>query len=402
MRHSFTTIADVYDRYLPQRRTIHFAIITLISVIGLFWYAQVQANAQDARMVTVYVDGTEKTFPTEAETVEQALERAEVSLHDEDLVEPSLMTEITSDSFKINVYRARPVLVIDGRTEHQVLTPYQSPRLIAEDAGLNVYPEDEYDLTRINNFVGERTLGLRLKINRATSIRLNMYGTVELVRTQADTVGEFVAGLNLSTDDGEVVVRPAADQPIKEGMTVHAVAVSADTDVVEESIPFERRMIQDTSRPIGYEDIRTPGRDGSKLVTYKIQYENGQEVKRTVVDSVVIEKPVEEVVVVGADYTGVHPDNAAILAALRMCETHGNYQANTGNGFYGAYQFMASTWNRTAQRMGLDEWNGVLPSQAPPAVQDAFVLDNARASGGGFWSQHPGCSDKLNLPQFPY
>jgi hypothetical protein len=185
-------------------------------------------------------------------------------------------------------------------------------------------------------------------------------------------------------------------------MTIHAVAVSDDTVAVEEPIPFERRLIQDTSQPIGYEEIRTKGRKGAKLVTYKIVYENGQEVSRKEVKSVVFEQPVEEVVVVGANYTGIHPDNAAILAALRMCETHGNYQADTGNGFYGAYQFMQSTWDRTAQRMGISRWVGVRPSQAPSSVQDMFVLDNARASSGGFWSQHPGCSSKLNLPQFPY
>ena len=34
----------------------------------------------------------------------------------------------------------------------------------------------------------------------------------------------------------------------------------------------------------------------------------------------------------------------AAWAALRSCESHGNYQVNTGNGFYGAYQFDLGTW----------------------------------------------------------
>jgi hypothetical protein len=32
------------------------------------------------------------------------------------------------------------------------------------------------------------------------------------------------------------------------------------------------------------------------------------------------------------------------LRSTRMCESGGNYRTNTGNGFYGAYQFVLSTW----------------------------------------------------------
>lgn len=395
------SLVSVLNRASQSRKLVlgAFGLILLSLISSMLWS---NVSAQDGRVVTVYADDTEQTFQTDAETVKQALERADIKLHEEDLVEPGLESEITTDSFKINIYRARPVTVVDGDQEYRVLTPFKSAKLIAEDAGLTVYDEDEFELSRVNDFVNEAAIGLRLTIDRATPITLNIYGTKEKVRTQAETVGEYLVGMDLSQTEGEVVVRPKLDQPIVAGMTVHVVTLSDDTVAVEETIPFERRLIQDTSRPIGYEDIKTPGQNGSKLVTYKVVYENGQEISRRVVDSVIITKPVEEVAVVGADYSGLHPDNRAILAALRMCETHGNYQANTGNGFFGAYQFMQTTWDRTAQRMGMSKWAGIGPHQAPPSVQDAFVLDNARASAGGFWSQHPGCSDKLNLPKFPY
>jgi len=51
-----------------------------------------------------------------------------------------------------------------------------------------------------------------------------------------------------------------------------------------------------------------------------------------------------------------------VWAALRNCESHGNYADNTGNGYYGAYQFSASTWHSLG-------YPG-LPSDAPPAEQD--------------------------------
>jgi hypothetical protein len=66
------------------------------------------------------------------------------------------------------------------------------------------------------------------------------------------------------------------------------------------------------------------------------------------------------------------------LASIRACESGGNYATNTGNGFYGAYQFTLETW----QAMG----GSGLPSNASPAEQDmrAAKLWNGGA-GAGNW-----------------
>jgi Transglycosylase-like domain len=81
------------------------------------------------------------------------------------------------------------------------------------------------------------------------------------------------------------------------------------------------------------------------------------------------------------------PDNLAEdLAKLRECESGDNYQANTGNGYYGAYQFSLATWR------GLG-YSG-LPSAAPPATQDAAAT---RLEETGGWSQWPVCAAELGL-----
>ncbi|AEH08133.1 MULTISPECIES: transglycosylase family protein [Protofrankia] len=74
------------------------------------------------------------------------------------------------------------------------------------------------------------------------------------------------------------------------------------------------------------------------------------------------------------------------FAKLRQCESGGNYRINTGNGYYGAYQFDAKTWHSLG-------YSG-LPSDAPPALQDeaAYKLYNARGC-----SPWPSCSAQLGL-----
>ena len=77
---------------------------------------------------------------------------------------------------------------------------------------------------------------------------------------------------------------------------------------------------------------------------------------------------------------------AGAWAELRQCESGGNYTIDTGNGYYGAYQFSAATWH------GLG-YPG-LPNQAAPAVQDQAAQRLQARSG---WGQWPACSRKLGL-----
>lgn len=60
-----------------------------------------------------------------------------------------------------------------------------------------------------------------------------------------------------------------------------------------------------------------------------------------------------------------------------MCESGGNYKINTGNGFFGAYQFTARTW----WSMGGKGY----AHQARPIEQDYRAVKLLRTSGRGNW-----------------
>jgi Transglycosylase-like domain len=71
---------------------------------------------------------------------------------------------------------------------------------------------------------------------------------------------------------------------------------------------------------------------------------------------------------------------------LRRCESGGQYNVNTGNGFYGAYQFVPSTW----RGLGFPG----MPHQAPPDMQDEAAQTLQARSG---WGQWPACTRRLGL-----
>jgi hypothetical protein len=71
------------------------------------------------------------------------------------------------------------------------------------------------------------------------------------------------------------------------------------------------------------------------------------------------------------------------LYSLRMCESGGRYNINTGNGYYGAYQFSVGTW----RSLGYAGY----PHQASPATQDAAVRKLFARTG---WSSWPSCGQR--------
>ncbi len=71
---------------------------------------------------------------------------------------------------------------------------------------------------------------------------------------------------------------------------------------------------------------------------------------------------------------------------LRTCESGGNYATNTGNGYYGAYQFDLGTWASVG--------GTGLPSNASPATQDALAYKLWQQRGWTPWT----CAQIVGLP----
>ena len=83
---------------------------------------------------------------------------------------------------------------------------------------------------------------------------------------------------------------------------------------------------------------------------------------------------------------GSEPPAGDVWASLADCESGGNAATNTGNGYYGAFQFSLPTW-RSVGETGL-------PSDYSYSHQRAAAQRLQARSG---WGQWPACSRKLGL-----
>jgi uncharacterized protein YabE (DUF348 family) len=261
------------------------------------------ANASDSqdsrtgRLVTIHDRGEQKVILTSAATVGDALKEAGVTVDKNDAVEPDVSQKLVASQYQVNIYRARPVLVVDGAIREKVVTPHQTAIQIAADAGITLYPEDVTSLAQSTDIVADGA-GLVLTITPATPLTLVLYGSITPLRTQAKTVGELLKneGITLGKNDS---LSASDNTPITDGMTIQLWHNGNQTVNVQEVIPFNTQTIDDADQPVGYSAVTTAGVNGSKTVTYEIDMENGQEVSRTQIQSVVISQPSTQVVTKG-------------------------------------------------------------------------------------------------------
>lgn len=199
----------------------------------------IQATGDDY-FVTIYDQGTTLTVKTGSATVAEVLERSEVQLVETDIIEPSLDTVIDGD-YNINIYRARPAIILDGVEKHYVMTASYNPEQIAREAGLTIYDGDEFVAEFNGNF---------LQAGAVSTYRLTRNG-----------------GRSLTT---------------------------------EEAIPYVTEQRLDYNLAKGETYLEQAGEEGRKTLVYQIEFKDNVEVGRELISEEIKKQPVTEIVVVGA------------------------------------------------------------------------------------------------------
>jgi uncharacterized protein YabE (DUF348 family) len=288
--------------------SVSLAVLGLIGVFaGSLAARPAHATDQTGRLISVHDRGVETVFLTEADTLQAAFKEAGIEIDSHDAVEPALDEKLVATDYQVNIYRARPVTVIDGATKLKVVTPYQTAEQIIADVGISLYPEDTTSLTRSTDILSEGA-GLQLKVDRATPFMLDLYGKSNEVRTQAETVADMLAEKQIKLGENDRTSVPLST-PISAGIVIQIWREGKQTITTEEPVAFGVEQIKDADREIGYKAVLTAGVAGKRSVTYQVEVRNGQEVSRTEIAAIVTQQPQTQVEVVGSKsrvvaYTG--------------------------------------------------------------------------------------------------
>lgn len=354
----------------------HPFVLPVVTLLALFAAGAVllivsgsqQVTASDSHLVIFSHDKKQETLPTRAKTVGEFLERTGVQLHEGDVVEPSKETEILEEKFRINIYRARPVTVVDNGKKTFAYSAATTARSVATQAGLTVYPEDTLDVEVANDFIKDSTIGERIVIDRATLVNLNLYGTPAPIRTHVKTVGDLLKEkrITLASDD---TVQPSVETPLTDQTQVFVTRNGVQIVSVEEAIAMPTETVEDARLSFGAVAVRQQGSPGKRLVTYQIQTENGRETSRQLIQSVTTVEPVKKIVARGKTVF-IPADKEAVMAAAGIAKSD-----------YPYVNYIVSHESR---------WNAAATNRSSGAYGLCQALPGSKmASAGSDWQTNP-------------
>lgn len=323
------------------------------------------ASAGSQRLVSLYADGQKRLFSTDAPTVGQVLAKAGLKLGPDDLVEPAVDTAMPATGpYNINIYRARPVLVVDGLKTYRIKSAYQSPRLLSQAAGLKVSPEDRYEMAVITDIVEAGTVGEQVTLDRAIPLNVKVDGKAKTIRTQANTVGSALKEAGIALGPKDTITTPPSSVVVP-GQTVAITRVSEVVATLTQAIPRPTKTVNDPKLLKGTKQVKDEGADGQKTVTYRIHYKDGVETRRDVLQVVSQTEAKPKVTIVGTkvvfagsvEYWRPMVESAAaqygldpnMMMRIMACESMGN--ATTISKFVingehptGLFQYLPATW----------------------------------------------------------
>ena len=250
--------------------------LLLVTIVGVAFVLVRQRTApvgpiSDTRVVIISYDKQQKVVPSRKQTVGSLLQKLDINVHPGDVVEPELSTKIVQDNFRINIYRAVPVqVVIDGSAPKFSFSAATTPRSIAAQTGVQIFPEDEVEATPVTNFLKQGSVGEQVVVNRSQPVNLNLYGTAAPTRTLAKTVGGLLKEKHVKLING-ASVNPTPETTITPNMQVFVLAKGVSIVTQEETLPMPVQTIKDSKLTLGSRAIRQSGSNGRQLVTYQVR-----------------------------------------------------------------------------------------------------------------------------------
>ncbi|MFB8229973.1 transglycosylase family protein [Cellulosimicrobium sp. NPDC055967] len=400
------------------------------AVVLLATGAVAYGNAR--KTVQLDVDGQITSVTTFAGSVEGLLAEQDVAVGDRDLVVPDVDSALRGGGDVVVRYGREVPVQVDGSQSSVWLTALDA------DEALTTLASRGSDVRLVASRSGERvSLPIRLDADGPVNVVADgetkvapdgSIGIDAILDQQGIQLGELdrvhvekSEQIAAAQADAAAAADPAAaDAAATEDAATDAAPVSLVVQRVkveevpaEAAVPFETVTEEDANR---FKDldpvVKQEGAEGVHTTVHRVTTVDGVEESRELVSEGVTTPPVNKILVQGtkerpkpepkpttqqrsstpssggssapAADLGSAPDG--VWGALAQCESGGNPATNTGNGYYGLYQFSASTW----RAMG----GSGLPSEASAAEQTQRAQALQARSG---WGQWPACARKLGL-----
>ncbi|ENR6356645.1 resuscitation-promoting factor [Listeria monocytogenes] len=265
-------------------------IAGFVIVVALVFYFVFEGTKND---ITIVNAGEKIESRTHAKTVSEALDEASIKVSERDEIAPGKNAEI-KDGMEIKYLPARQITINDNGTKKDVWSTKTNVADLLKDENITTRPQDVLNValdTKLKD-------GLKVNIDRAIQLSLQNGTKKDTVWTTKTKVSDLLAEKNIKLDQDDRV-SPAKDSNLKEKMTVEVTYVNSKAEKKNEQVKFETVYKEDDSLNKGVEKVVQEGKNGEKVVEYKVTFENGKEKKRDVIKENVTSNKTDKVVVRG-------------------------------------------------------------------------------------------------------
>ena len=307
------------------------------------------------KALVLSVDGQERKVHTFAKTVGDVLEDHNVEVGPHDTVAPGLSAKV-SDGTHIAVRYGRMITVsIDGK-ERSLWVTANSVQEALQQIGVR----NGTAFVSVSRSMPIGRQGLSFDVRLPHTVTLDVEGKSRKLETTAPTVAAAIVGAGVPLTDKDLVLPARATYP-KDGELIKVFKITGKAKIRTESVSYRTKRIADSSMYEGSTKVIRDGKNGSRRVAYEFVKRDGKWVLKRTLFAESLRKSVRQVIRVGtkarpAPTPAPTPSRQSApapsgssgglnWAALAQCESGGNPNAVSPNGLYfGLYQFSISTW----------------------------------------------------------
>jgi resuscitation-promoting factor RpfB len=307
------------------------------------------------KALVLSVDGQERKVHTFAKTVGDVLEDHNVEVGPHDTVAPGLGAKV-SDGTHIAVRYGRMITVtVDGK-ERSLWVTANSVQEALQQIGVR----NGTAFVSVSRSMPIGRQGLSFDVRLPHTVTLDVEGKSRKLETTAPTVAAAIVGAGVPLTEKDLVLPDRATYP-KDGELIKVFKITGKAKIKTEAVSYRTKRIADFSMYKGSTKVIRDGKNGARRVAYEFVKRDGKWVIKRTLFTESLRKSVRQVIRVGAKArpapapAPAPPRQSAPApsgssgglnwGALAQCESGGNPNAVSPNGLYfGLYQFSVSTW----------------------------------------------------------
>jgi uncharacterized protein YabE (DUF348 family) len=191
---------------------------------------------------------------------------------------------------------AVPVTIVQQNAQYMLYTTADNVAGALRDAGVVLESEDRVEPPLTTPLQSE----MQITVFRSVPVTIRVDGQTLQQQINGNTVGEVLAAAGITLTPADYA-RPDVDTLVQPGMSIEVMRITETFADEDQPLPFETVWEPTDTLELDTEGLLVPGVEGILRRRWRVTYENGIEIDRTLADEWVAQEPVTAVMGYGTN-----------------------------------------------------------------------------------------------------